>query len=227
MEKRTLMLGSYDTAVHGWTLSACAITKGAQVQTLVQVPGRYAPLDLSTILTDGQPYYDNAQLEATLECSNGDRDHRQALISTLVNYVDGRSVPIIHPDHPNHYLTGRVQANVLYSDLAHCAVQISAVCEPWLWEAEEISIQLSATATEMETDIEIHGRLAVVPTVTVAGEVSLSFEDHTWTLSEGTHILPDLCLTPSELPGIPASHKVTVSGDGSLVITYREAVLAA
>ena len=89
MEKRKLIIGDYDTAVDGlWTLASWTLTKGAQVQTFVSVPGRVAPLDLSTYLTDGQPYYDNATLEAVLESSEGDRLERKRRIDQMVNYLD-------------------------------------------------------------------------------------------------------------------------------------------
>lgn len=227
MEKRTLILGEYDTAANGWTLVRCKITKAQQVQTFVAVPGRYAPLDASTYLTDGQPYYDNAALDVVLECSEGDRDHREQLISDLVNYVDGRSLELIHPDHTGHYLVGRVQAAPDYSDLAHCALTISAVCEPWLWAASETTVTLTGSTTEQTANIPIHGRLAVVPTITVTGEITISFEGYTWALSAGEHILPDLFLTPSEVPGEPNTHKIHFQGTGKAVLTFREAVLAA
>ena len=226
MEKRTLIMGGYDTASHNWTLSKCKITKAAQVQTLVNVPGRIAPLDFSTALTDGQPYYGTASLAATLECSEGNRDSRQSLINTLVNYVDGRRLNIVHPDHPEHYLSGRIQARQEYSDLAHCAVSISAVCDPWLYEAEETIVTLSATTTAKEVSISIHGRMAVVPVVTVASAVTITFNGSTWSLSKGEHILPDLYLTPSEVPGEPRIHKLTYTATGNVTLTYREAVLA-
>ena len=56
MIKRQLILNNYKTAEDGlWTLAACKITKANQMQNFMDVPGRYAPLDLSTALTDGQP----------------------------------------------------------------------------------------------------------------------------------------------------------------------------
>lgn len=227
MDKRTLTLGAYDTATHNWTLSACQIIKGAQVQTFISVPGRYAPLDASTALTDGQPYYESAGLEATLECSEGDRDFRQSLIETLVNYVDGRRLNIVHPDHPNHYLVGRIQTNPLYSDTAHCAVQISAVCDPWLYAAEETSVDVQAASTEQTATLYIRGRMAVVPVVTVADEAVITFRGNTWALSAGEHILSGLYLTPSEVPGAPAAHELTYTATDIVTFTYREAVLAA
>lgn len=227
MEKRGLIIGNYNTAEYGWTLSACKITKAEQVQTFVDVPGRYAPLDASTALTDGQPYYGNAALDAVLECSEGDRDHRQALISVLVNYADGRSLQIVHPDYPDQYLVGRVQVQPDYSDHAHCAVIISAVCDPWLYYAEETVHQATATSTEQTMTMYFASRMPVVPTVTVTGTVNLAFLNSRWALSAGDHILPDFYMTPSNWPGLSMAYKINYSGDGTLKIKYREAVLAA
>lgn len=149
MIKRKLIIDNYDTAAYGWTLSACKLTKGTQVQNFVNVPGRYAPLDLSTYLTDGQPYYGNANLAVTLESSEGTRDQRLTRIEALTNALDGRRMQIIHPDHPDRYLVGRVQVNPDYNDLAHCAVKLSAVCEPWLYNATETVTKVTApTSTQ-------------------------------------------------------------------------------
>lgn len=135
--KRQLTIGGYKTAEDGlWTLASCYITKASQVQTFVSVPGRFSPLDLSTASTDGEPYYDNAYLEAVLESSEGTRGERQERITQLINRLDGYSVQIIHPDHPGRYLVGRVQITKEYNNLVHGAVRVSAICEPWLYNTE-------------------------------------------------------------------------------------------
>lgn len=221
MEKRKLIINGFDTVANGpWNLATCVLTKGEQVQTFLDVPGRYAPLDLTDYLTDGQPYYGNASLEATLESSEGTRDDRRAQTEEIVNALDGMQGTIIHPDHPDHYLVGRVQIRPQYNDQVHAAVQISAVCEPWLYRAEETTVQLTASSTDQSVWIANTGRLAVVPTVVTTNTVTLTYGEYTWTLPAGDHILPDLYLTPG-------THKVTFTGSGTLTITYREAVLAA
>lgn len=223
MEKRKLLLNDYNTATNGlWTLSSCILTKGEQVQTFLEVPGRYAPLDLTDYTTDGQPYYGNASLGAVLESSEGDRAARQARIDELVNTFDGKSITIVHPDHPNHYLVGRVQIRPQYNDMAHAAVQLSAVCDPWFYKAEKTAKTVTASSTEKTVSLTNDGRLAMVPDVTVTGSgtLTLKYGEHSWNLSAGEHILPDLYLTPG-------THTLTYKGSGTLTISYREAVLAA
>ena len=226
MEKRKIIFGEYDTAENLWTLAAFKLTKASQEQNFLNVPGRYAPLDLSTYLTDGQPSYGSAGLEVVLESSEGDRLERKDRIDLLVSYLDGRSVPVILPDDPDHYLVGRVQVRPDYNDPAHCAVKVEAVCEPWLYAARETVVTLTATATEQTATLVNSGRLAVVPTLEVTGEVLLVYGNSSWALENSTYYLPELYLTPGAGLVMPGVHEITNSGNGTLKIIYREAVLA-
>lgn len=54
MQKRGMILGTYDTAMDGWTLSAWKLSSPEYVSNIVEVPGRVdGPIDLSTALTGG------------------------------------------------------------------------------------------------------------------------------------------------------------------------------
>jgi hypothetical protein len=225
MTKRSITFGEYNTAAYGWTLCECAITKGQQMQTFIPVPGRFAPLDASTALTEGQPYYDNASLEVRLECSEGTREDRQALIEAFANYVDGRRLDIVHPDHPNRFLTGRAQVSVEYSDPTHCSVFVSVVCDPWLYYAEETAVTVEAATAKTSVTLYTRGRMPVVPEVTVAGTAAIEFGGMSWTLSKGTHVLPGLYLAPPETVARTKAHALTYTATGLVTFTYREAVL--
>lgn len=227
MEKRKIIIGDYDTAADGlWTLNYWKLNKGTQMQTFVSVPGRVAPLDLSTYLTDGQPYYDNATLEVILESSEGDRLARKERIDQMVNYLDGQTMRIYPPDDLDHYLVGRVQVYPEYNDLAHCAVRVSAVCDPWLYAVNETVVSLTATETEQTAHLFNHGRLAVVPTLETTAEVRIVYGTSSWSLPKGEYTLPELYLTPGKSLGQPGVHSIIYSGSGSITLKYREAVLA-
>lgn len=223
MIKRQLILNGYKTAEDGlWTLASCKITKASQVQNFVSVPGRFAPLDLSTTLTDGEPYYGSAGLDAVLESSEGTRDERQARIAELVNFLDGHQAQIIHPDHPDSYLVGRVQVTPEYNDLVHARVAVSVVLEPWLYNAEETVV----TASGQSVPLLNRGRLGVMPECKVTGTVTVQQDTNMATLAAGTHIVPWLYLPATGGPMSPTALTVKVSGSGSVTFTYREAVLA-
>lgn len=137
MWKRTIILGDYDTAAHGWTLApGWALSPAKYRQNFVEVPGMDGPLDLSTVL-GGRPVYDTRTLTATLECSEGTRLEREALINDMVNRLTGQRMAIVLPDDPLHHITGRVEVAKNYNDPAHAAVTVTAICGPWREAMEE------------------------------------------------------------------------------------------
>lgn len=219
LTKRTLKIGTYDTAAHGWTLTAgWKLSDPEQKTNYVEKTGGDGAWDLSTALTDGIPRYKDRSLTATLELSEGTRAAREAVISEMVNQHDGMERELTLPDHPEHYLTGRVHVAVGYNDLAHAAVTITATCRPWLYKKQETILTVSAGATEQTAMLTNSGRRTVVPQITTTGDVLLKYGAATIALSPGTYEWPELLLTPGE-------HPITYSGEGKITFTYREAVL--
>lgn len=219
MAKRKIVFGTYDTALDGaWTVARLELTSPDFQSYLVQVPGRNGPLDLSAVLTDGEPVYNSRNLTTVLENSDGDRPAREHRIRDMVARLDGFQTQIWLPDDAEHYLQGRVRVKREYNDLAHCAVTVTAVCDPWLYNNEETVYNLTAKSTAQNKLIVNTGRKTVVPVVEVTGNVDLVYGAYTWTLTEGTYQLPDFVLRTGE-------HQLTYSGAGTIKITYREAVL--
>ena len=70
---------------------------------------------------------------------------------------------IVHPDHPNSYHIGRLQVVPEYNDLAHCAVSLSAVLEPWRYNNAETVKQANLPSTETSEN------LLDIPDVTASG----------------------------------------------------------
>ena len=78
-----------------------------------------------------------------------------------------------------------------------------------------------AFATEAEQTVALinNGRLPVAPTITVAdGTVNLYFGESSWALGAGVYVLPDIYLRGGSYP-------LRYSGTGTVLLTYREAVL--
>lgn len=224
MQKRKLIIGTYDTALEGlWTLTAWSWGRAVAHESYADVPGHNGPLDLSTVLTDGEPYYGSREFEATLESSEGTRLEREERINQMINKLDGWRFNIILPDDPHHYINGRVRVEKLFNTPAHCSVQISATCEPWRYNATETVVGIIATSTEQIISLINNGRRSVVPTITVTdGTVRLKFNTtdgvQTWSLEPGKHILADIYVKSGAAP-------LTYSGTGKATLTYREAVL--
>ena len=224
MANRKMIFGTYDTDTNGlWTLTEWELEPAQPITNLVEVPGRIkGPLDLSTVLTDGEPRFGSRTLVAVFESSEGDRLARKARIDTMVNWLTGWRMNIVLPDDPEHYLVGRVMVEELYNDLAHASVQVTAECEPWLYKSTETVVTLTAATAEKTATLSNPGRMTVVPLLEITGtsaSVLIKFGTASWTLGPGTYQLPDLVLPQGD-------HLLTYSGTGSVKLTYREAVLA-
>lgn len=219
MEKRGLLIGTYNTATQLWTLTSWSLSAPEYQQNFLTVPGRDGSLDLTAALTDGEPVYKSRTLTATLECSEGTRLTREAAINTMVNWLDGWQQDIVLPDDPDHYITGRVSVEKNYNDPAHAAVTVTAVCAPWRYANDLTTYTLTASETEQTVSLSNNGRRTVVPLLTVTGgTVDLSYGTATWSLGAGNYQLPDLVLPQG-------GGTLTYSGTGTVGITYREAVL--
>ena len=217
---RKLILGTYDTILNGpWTLSALELTAAQQRTQFVEVPGRDGELDLSAALTDGAPRYGNRTLTATLERSDGTRMDREYAINTMVNWLDGWRMDVRLPDDDTHYLTGRVHVAKLYNDMAHAAVSVTVICDPWRYSNHETVLTMAAGSSAAPARLPNGGRKTVVPLIQITGgTVNLVAGSYSWALGAGTYQLPDLIVPQGGLD-------ITYSGSGELRVSYREAVL--
>lgn len=219
MEKRKIVFGTYNTAAQGWTLTSWNLVDPQYKSDMVDVPGGDGEIDLSTVLTDGEPRYAGRPLTATFESSNGTRLEREAAINTMRNWLDGWSVNIELPDDPTHYITGRLHVAKLYNNMAHASVQVTATCQPWRYAVDETRVVLTAGEEEQTAALINQGRRSVVPLIEIqGGPVTLKFGTASWALGAGTYALPDITLKQGEA-------QLVYSGTGTVTLTYREAVL--
>lgn len=219
MQKRKILFGTYDTAAHDWTLTGWKLSAAEQKTNYLEKANGDGSWDLSTALTDGIMKYRDRSLTVSLECSEGTRLEREESIRHMINTLDGMREEIRLPDDDHHHVIGRLHVVREYNDLAHCAVTVTAVCEPWKYANAETVVALTAATAKQSVTLYNRGRRAVVPTLKVEGSsVLLEYGTASLALAAGTYQWPELLLTPG-------SHKLTVSGSGSVAITYREAVL--
>ncbi len=221
MAKRAIKFGDYDTAVTGlWTLTGWTLSSPEQQTNFIEVPGRRSGLlDLSTAMTDGEPIYNSRTLKATFESSEGTRLEREARINTMLNTLDGYSMKIVLPDDSTHYMVGRVTVKKNYNDNAHAAVEVSAVCEPWRYNATRQRIGHSFASVKVAgIRITIGGRSPATPTVEVIDAdsegVTVQYEGYSWVLSTGTYVLTPIVF----LPGV--THEFRVSGQAGTLRFY-------
>lgn len=222
MQKRRFILGDYNTAYFGWTLTGWKLEAAEQKTTFVDKPNGDGSWDLSTTLTDGVPKYKDRKLTITLEASEGSRMEREAIIREMVNTLHGARVNITLPDDDDHYMVGRLHVAREYNDLAHAAVTVTAICEPWKYSTIQTVIVLQASDSWQSAMLTNAGGRVVSPWITVSGSnASVVMWFNNMQLSIGPHkgfYWADLIVKPG-------SHEFMYQGSGTITLTYREAVL--
>lgn len=218
MKKRSVTFGTYITADHGWTLTGWTLSDPEMKTNYVEKTGGDGSWDLSTTLTGGIPRYKPRNLAVFLECSQGTRADRGRLISDIVNQLDGLEWQVVLPDHPDHYLQGRLHVAVKQHSLAYAEVEVTGLVDPWFYSSREKVVEVAATLSGQTITVYNEGRKAVVPMLTVDGSLGIRVGETYVMLSEGTYKWPTLTLLPGETSFV-------CLGVGSLTVTYREAVL--
>lgn len=222
MEKRKIIFGGYDTATHGWTLAGWQLGAAEPKTSYIEKVCGDGSWDLSTALTDGIPRYRDRPLTVTLELSEGDRQSREREIRAMINTLHGKRVNIHLPDDTAYHLSGRLNITKDYNDLAHAAVTVSAVCDPWKYANVVRAYAPTAASSTLRTvNISNNGYRAVVPVIEVTGtdaSVQITYGTATRAFSVGTYQWPDLVL-------LPGSNTLKYQGSGSIKFTFEEAVL--
>lgn len=183
----------------------------------VSVDGRDGDLDLSEALT-GEIRYENRSASFTFLITEGSQADREYMLNTIINAIHGRTHKIILPDDLEHYLLGRCSISDVMNDRAFGSFIVSADCDPYRYSVYETKRTIDLSDTPVSIALSNSGRKTIIPTVVVDNTASISFGNTDLVLGAGTYQIPALKLAS----GITT---ITVSGVGSLTLSYREAVL--
>ena len=178
----------------------------------VEVPGRNGLLNLTKSLT-GKVAYTNRKLEFQYF---GDGPRAELLrLDDLFSEYHGETVRIIDDDRPNHYYEGEMSVSTeIHGN--YITVELSVDAQPFRLKTEPTirsqAINGNVTITLDNESIE------TIPTVTVTGETSISFNGVSKTLSAGTYAVESFALKRG-------ANKFTVSGSGTITFKYQEGAI--
>lgn len=181
----------------------------------VDLDGMDGTLDLSEALT-GTISYTDRTVTATFWTDYGTREERVLLLRNIRQVLHGKKVKIVEPDDPEHYLYGRVKIKDEVNNRVYATFTIEAVCEPWRYTLTDLVRNVSITEDQsVDVVINNNGVKTLLPTVTVSGSVSITYDGVTTSLTDGTYTISSLKL-------YQGTNIINVTGNGSVSFTYKE-----
>lgn len=218
MRHRYIQIGDFVSSVFGFTLHSFSLSPAVYRSVRETIPGMDGDVDCSELLT-GNVQYNSRTLTAVLELSEKDRLYRKSVIEHMLNILDGRKLQITLPDDPHLYLIGRVHIEQQYNDMAHAAVKITAICDPFRYAKQETVRVLQNDIIVRGDTIINQGRRAVCPTFTASDACAVTIGSVTHDITEaGTYQFDDIILQSGET-------EIQHSGSGTLTVSFREGYL--
>lgn len=159
----------------------------------------------------GEVRYNSREVKIEFRDMTG-RDYRQ-----LMNFINGQRVKIIYSAIPDYYFAGRCE-EIKQAEESHVVdLQCTFICSPYMLARHKRTI--TETVTTSKTIKLQAARMSVIPTVTVSAAMTLTYDGNTIPLdAAGTYTLPAIVITK-------APKNMTVSGSGSITISWRDGVI--
>lgn len=184
-------------------------------EQLQEVPGRNGVLDLSESL-NGEPVYNNRKIVAEFDMEEADPEEANVRMTDIRNKIHGRYLKIIHDTNSEYYYEGRVKVSCKRKNYLFYIITITADVQPYKLKHEETSV---VSVVDGETIIVCQNeRMSIVPTVTITGEITITFGKHSVTGKDNTYIFPDIKF-------LEGDNILVCSGTGTITFTYQEGAL--
>ena len=201
-------------ADYGLIVAPYAIPMPEPQTNFVEIPGRDGALDLSEAF--GTVRYADRIIPLTLYV----RAPFDALISAFAADVHGRRMNVIFDRDPTFYYDARITLEDVERHAGYCELSLECRAKPYKLEHFETTITVLPTGNATVT--LTNARMAVVPTITVSAEMTLTFTIgglvYTINLSVGTHTIPSLVLMEGDT-------EIAITGTGRITFTYRKGAL--
>lgn len=176
----------------------------------IEIPGGDGVLDLTDFF--GEVKYNNRELTFEFSCIVP-QDEFLDLFSWIQNAIHGQKMQIVLDDDPEWYYIGRVTVPEWKTEKSIGKLTIECDCEPYKVKIAETVI---SKAVDGETTVILpNSKKTVVPTITITGEVKLTFGTNFYALSEGVYDLPAVRLATG-------NNEILLSGAGTASFRYRE-----
>lgn len=207
-----MLNGKSASEYYGLNLQFWAITTPVRKRYIVDIPCADGNVDLMEGLST--PSYEMRTLTATFRARSTEI---WGISDMLMRELEGRTVNIVLPDDPDHYMIGRMHISSV-GGKPITEVSICAECYPWRYAAQVTVMTCAASESEVEHTLSNPGTRDAVPDVIASGNAQIVIDKTSIALNAGTYQM-----TALTIPG-GGSISFSVSG-GPIEIRYREAIL--
>ncbi len=176
----------------------------------IDIPGGDGVLDLTEVF--GEVKYNNRNLSFEFSTKVPQAEFMD-LFSRVQNALHGQKMRIILDDDPAWYYTGRISVSEWKAEKNIGKLTIDCDCEPYKTKLSETVV--TETVNGPKTVILTNSRKIVVPTISITGEVDLTFGGSHYSLSEGRYDLPAVRL-------VNGDNMILLDGAGTATFIYTE-----
>ena len=201
-------------ADYGLIVAPYAIPMPEPQTNFVEIPGRDGALDLTEAF--GTVRYADRIIPLTLYA----RAPFDTLISAFASDVHARRMNMIFDRDPTFYYDARMTIEDVERHWGECELSLECRVKPY--KLEQFETAITVLPTGIATVTLTNTRMPVVPVITVAAEMALTFTIagvvFTIHLAAGSHVVPSLVLMEGDT-------QVEITGTGSITFTYRQGAL--
>lgn len=185
------------------------ITTPAVKENYVDIPGGNSSLDLTEAVS-GVTFSDG-QIAFKFTFSREDERSR------MKNDLHGKRMKIILEREPEYYYDGRLFCKEGEYAGNIFELYIDARIAPYKQE-RQMTIHKEEIVSAKDI-VLLNDRMPAMPSITVAGNIGISYNGCSFRFTDGTYVVPEITL-------LEGANRLHVSGRGSLQLQYRKGKIA-
>lgn len=181
----------------------------------IDIEGADGELDFTDFF--GEPKYTNAQHRFDFE-SIQPWNEQLSQFTDIKNKIHGKKGRIVLDSDPSFFYVGRCFVSAYKNENVIGRISIDCDCEPYKYKMDKTVATLTINGSE--TFYLPNARKRAVPEVKVVAEgtINIVYGTNIWDLGAGTYTLPELEL-------VEGDNAITLTGIGSVTLTWQEASL--
>lgn len=202
----------------------------------VSVPGMDGSIDLSEILTDGEPRYQNRMLAFTFEFADGGYKEMFTRVSKISNRINGKRLKITLDEDPQFYYEGVVQVKADKTNIMVSSFDITVEADPykydvlsstdaWTWDSfnfqtgiilvlKDIQITTGNTTVVVPGNQEEGSSIPIINVTKLTSPMTVSFKGRSYSLKQGRNRFPQIRVGRGAVT-------LQFTGSGMVNIEYR------